>query len=133
MSNAETLIRVQEYDKRDSINKLYHDTTNRKPTRRIQSHGNGLVNAFVVRTRRAVVAAPPGIEVRDALALCRVLARLFALFNVRQFARRCFNVFLSGTSVALDLGADLHPYALVLRNACNRREIRGCRNRYHVC
>ena len=60
-----------------------YSTTNQKPTRRIPSHGNGSVVALVIRARRAVVAAPPGIEVRDALALCRILARLFALFNAR--------------------------------------------------
>ena len=102
----------QKYDKNKHIVIEYlSDTTNQKSTRRIPSHGNGLIVALMVGARRAVVTAPSGAEVRDALALCRVLARLFALFNVRQFARRCFNVCLSGTSVALDLGADLHPYA----------------------
>ena len=51
-----------------------HNTTNKKPTRRIPSHGNSLVIALVVGARRAVVAAPPGIEVRNALALYRNLA-----------------------------------------------------------
>ena len=34
----------------------------------IQSHGNGFAVLPVAGARRAEVAAPPGIEVRDALA-----------------------------------------------------------------
>ena len=71
--------------------------------------------------RCAEVTAPPGLEVldvRDAPALIRILARPFALPNVRQCPRRVLEVFLSGTRVALDLGADLHPYGSVLRSVC---------------
>ena len=95
-----------------------HNTTNQKPTRRIPSHGNGLVIALVVSARRAVVAAPPGIKVRDALTLCRILARIFALFNAWQFPRRLLDVFFSGAGITFDLGADLHKYASAVRNIC---------------
>ena len=84
---------------------------NQKPTRRIQSHGNGLDICLVIFARRAVVATPPGGNIRNALAFCQILARPFTLPNVRQLPRRVFDVFLSGTRVALDLGANLHPYA----------------------
>ena len=113
--------------------KLYRDTTNQKPTRRIPSHGNSLVIALVVGARRAVVAAPPGIEVRDALAFYRILARLFALLNARQFARRVLDVLLSGARIALDLGADLQPYAEVLRSACKWQAMLGCHHVHHAC
>ena len=104
----------------------YHHQT--KPTSRacwtwvcIKSHGNGLVIALVLGAQRAEVAAPPGIEVCNALALCRIVARLFTLLNIRQFSRRVLDIFLSGARVAFDIGADLYPCASVLMNVCKRR------------
>ena len=85
----------------------------------------------MVRARRAVVTTPPAGNIGDALTLYRILARLFALLNAWHFPRRALDVFLSGARVALDLGADFHPYATVFRSAYNRQKV-GCCVRYHV-
>ena len=79
--------------------------------RSIESHGNGFVVALVVCARRAEVAAPPGLEVCDAQALYRILARVFAFLNIRQFPRGVLDEFLSVVPIAFDIGADLHPCA----------------------
>ena len=79
---------------------------------------------LVVGARRAKVATPPGIEIRDALALKRIITRLFALLNARQFARRFRYVFLTSACVTFDLGADLRPYASVF-SSCKSQAIRN--------
>ena len=88
----------------------------------IQSHGNDGIFIFLVfGAKRAVVAAVPFVKERDAVALYRILAKLFALLNVRHLSRRVVDVFLSGVRVAVDLGPDLHPWAWSLGNVCKRR------------
>ena len=47
----------------------------------VKSHGNGLAFSLAVGARRTEVAAPPGIEVRDALAICRILAQYLAFLD----------------------------------------------------
>ena len=76
--NRKILIRVQEYQR----NPVHRNPIVTPQTRRIKSHGNGLGICLVVRARRAEVAAPPGIEIRDALTLYRILAQLFALLDI---------------------------------------------------
>ena len=97
-----------------------HNTTNQKQTRRVPSHGNGLGICLVVGAWRAEETAPPGIEVCDALALYQSITQLFALLNVPEISPRVLEVFLSGARVALNLGADLLPYAWFLGYRCRR-------------
>ena len=101
---------------------LANETTAHKQTWRIpQSHGHGLGIALVVAASRAEVAAPAVVDVskeRDALTSYRSLARLFAVPNARHFLWRALEVFLSSTSVALNVGTYRLPYVSDIRSAC---------------
>ena len=88
-----------------------HNATNQKQTRYIPSHGNGSAKGLEFGAPRAEVAAPSGVEERDAQALYRSFTRFCALFNVRDISRRVLEVSFSGVRVTCDVGADLLPYA----------------------
>ena len=72
-----------------------------------QSECSGLVVPLRRGARRAVVATPPTVEVRNALAPCRAFAQLFALFEVQAFPWRTRHIFLTGARVALGIGTGL--------------------------
>ena len=94
-----------------------YNTTNPKQTRYIPSHGDGFGICPVFGAPRAKVAAPSGVEERDAVALCRISAQAFAILNVLCLSRRVLEVFLSFAPVAFDLRPDLLPYAWILGSA----------------
>ena len=88
-----------------------------KLTRRLGKHSastpsqrDSLVVLPGLGARRAEVAAPSAFEVRDALAPCRVLARLFALIEARDNSRRALrHLYLTSFRVTLDLRTKLLP------------------------
>ena len=55
------------------------------------------------------MAAPPGLEVRDALTPCVIFARLLACLEVREFSRRSLAVYLTGARVTYGINTDLMP------------------------
>jgi len=59
--------------------------------------------------RCAPMTAPSALEVTDALASCRVLTRLLACLQGRNFASRAVQVNFTGTAVAYKFGTDLDP------------------------
>ena len=68
-----------------------------------QAQGNSLILAFGLGAWRAVVAAPPGFEVRDALTVCVILTRGFALVEGQAFAGGLREVYLSRVGVAFSI------------------------------
>ena len=79
--------------------------------------------------RRAVVAAPTVCDVRNALAPCRVFARLFALLEVQAFPWRVLHIFLTGVRVAFGKDTDLDPCTF---HICWGRECRDYYNWYCI-
>jgi len=87
-----------------------------------QSERASLALPFCLGACRAEVAAPPTVEVRDALAPCGVLARLLALREAQAFSRRVRQVHLTGSGVTRGFGTNHPPRTFHIDAGCSGRD-----------
>ena len=72
------------------------------------------------------MAAPPTLrEVRDALTLCRMLARLFALVQAGHFSGRVLKVDLASLCIAFGVAYSIPQRAYAVTSRTQSRRSRG--------